>query len=336
MLTLVVPGLIWPRQALADLSGDLPLPAFSLLLGRGRLGAAAATDASALLATELGASAPVPAAALRRLAFGRVRDDADWLCIDPVRLRFEERSMVLDDPAQLALDAAEAEALAVSLAPTFETLGDIDRLAPQCWNLRLRKTAPAFAALPPGIGRAVAPLPAHTDYRPWRQALNEAQMVLHAHPVNLAREAAGRPTVNSLWPWGGGRPQAAGRGRHDQLWAADPVLLGLAAWQGIACRPLPERYEALAGQATLALFDALAAPARLGDALAWRDALVRLEADWLAPALATLRAGRLDRLRLLAPGEHGSVELHIGRGDLWKLWRKPRPLATAFAAQAAA
>jgi hypothetical protein len=32
---------------------------------------------------------------------------------------------------------------------------------------------------------AVAPLPAHADYRPWRQALNEAQMVLHAHPVNL-------------------------------------------------------------------------------------------------------------------------------------------------------
>lgn len=336
MLTLVVPGLIWPRQALADLSGDLPLPAFSLLLGRGRLSASAAMDASAMLATELGASAPVPAAALRRLAFGRVRDDADWLCIDPVRLRFEERSLVLDDPARLGLDDAEAEALAVSLAPTFEALGDIDRLAPQCWNLRLKKPAPAFAALPPGIGRAAAPLPAHADYRPWRQALNEAQMVLHAHPVNLAREAAGRPTVNSLWPWGGGRPQAAGHGRLDQLWAADPVLLGLATWHGIASRPLPERYEGVAGQAILALFDALAAPARLGDALVWRDTLARLEADWLAPALAALRAGRLDRLRLLAPGEHDSIELLVARRDLWKFWRKPRPLAEAFATKATA
>ncbi len=335
MLTLVVPGLIWPRQALADLSCDLPLPAFSLLLGRGRLNPAAAADAEGLLATELGADLPVPAAALRRLAFGRARDDADWLCLDPVRLRFEERSMVLDDPAQLALDDAEAEALAVSLAPTFESLGDIDSLAPQCWNLRLRKPAPAFAALQAGIGRAAAPLPAHADYRPWRQALNEAQMVLHAHPVNLAREAAGRPTVNSLWPWGGGRPQGTGRGRHDQLWAADPVPLGLAAWQGIAQRPLPARFEPEAGRATLALFDALAAPARLGDALAWRDALVRLDADWLAPALAALRAGRLGRLRLLAPGEHNSVELNVARGELWKFWRKPRPLAEAFAAKAA-
>lgn len=336
MLTLVVPGLIWPRQALADLSFDLPLPAFSLLLGRGRLSASAATDADGLLAAELGADAPVPAAALRRLAFGRRRDDADWLCLDPVRLRFEERSMVLDDPAQLELDAAEAEALAVSLAPTFGSLGELERLAPQCWNLRLRRPAPSFAALRPSIGRAVAPLPAHADYRPWRQALNEAQMVLHAHPVNLAREAAGRLTVNSLWPWGGGRPTSARRSRHDQLWTADPVLLGLAAWQGITGRPLPERLDAERGRATLALFDALTAPARLGDALAWRDALVRLEANWLAPALAALRTGRLDRLRLLAPGEHNSVELNVGRGELWKFWRKPRPLAEAFTAKVAA
>lgn len=336
MLTLVVPGLIWPRQALADLSFDLPLPAFSLLLGRGHLNPAASADAEVLLATELGADFPVPAAALRRLAFGRVRDDAEWLCLDPVRLRFEERRMVLDDPMQLALDAAEAEALAVSLAPTFEALGDINRLAPQHWNLRLRKPAPAFAALQAGIGRAAAPLPAHADYRPWRQALNEAQMVLHTHPVNLAREAVGRPTVNSLWPWGGGRPRSAGQSRHDQLWAADPVLLGLATWQGITNGPLPERLDAERGRATLALFDALAAPARLGDAQAWRDALARLEANWLAPALAALRGGEIDGLRLLAPGEHGSVELQVGRGELWKFWRKPRPLVEAFAAKVAA
>lgn len=336
MLTLVVPGLIWPRQALADLSFDLPLPAFSLLLGRGRLSACAAADADGLLAAELGADTPVPAAALRRLAFGRSRDDADWLCLDPVRLRFEERSMVLDDPAQLDLDAAETEALAVSLAPTFAPLGELEQLAPQCWNLRLRCPAPNFAALRLGIGRTVAPLPTHTDYRPWRQALNEAQMVLHAHPVNQAREAAGHPVVNSLWPWGGGRPTSAGQSRHDQLWTADPVLLGLADWQGITGRPLPERLGAGRGRSTLALFDALSAPARLGDALAWRDALTRLEANWLVPALSALRAGELDRLRLLAPGEHGSVELLVGRGDLWKFWRKPRPLAEAFAAKVAA
>ena len=37
LITLIVPGLIWTRQALADLSHDLPLPAFTALLGRGAL-----------------------------------------------------------------------------------------------------------------------------------------------------------------------------------------------------------------------------------------------------------------------------------------------------------
>ncbi len=34
MLTLIVPGLVWTRQALADLTYDLPLPAFATLLDK--------------------------------------------------------------------------------------------------------------------------------------------------------------------------------------------------------------------------------------------------------------------------------------------------------------
>jgi hypothetical protein len=331
MLTLVVPGLIWPRQALADLSGGLPLPAYSLLLGRGRLQHGPGTDATAMLAGSLGVAAPLPAAALRRLGFGQPPEDAEWLCLDPVRLRFEERSLVLDDPRALSLDATEAAALAVALAPTFAALGEFDVLAPQAWNLRLSATSPGFAELGQALGRAVVPLPAKPAYAAWRQALNEAQMVLHAHPVNKAREAAGKPQVNSLWPWGGGRLPAVAACHHDQVWSADPVVRGLAQLQRIDAAALPSAYAAGGRKSILASFDELAAPALLGDALAWRDALARLESDWLAPVLAAMRSGRLDRLRLLAPGERNSVELVVGRSDLWKFWRKPRPLADAFA-----
>lgn len=336
MLTLVVPGLIWPRQALADLAGGLPLPALSLLLGRGRLTHRAGSEALALLADALGGAAPLPAAALRRLAFDRAADDADWLCLDPVCLRFEERRLVLDAPSRLALDAAEAAALAVSLAPTLADLGRIDVMAPQTWNLRLEAPAPAFADLATAIGHGVAPLPADAAYGLWRQALNEAQMVLHVHPVNRAREAAGRPVVNSLWPWGGGGLPTPTASAHDAIWAADPVILGLARFRNIAATPLPPRFEPPPGKSILTLFDALASPARLGEALTWRDALMNLESAWLAPALDALRGGRLDALRLLAPGERNSVELVLKPRDLWKFWRKPRPLADAFASASTA
>lgn len=331
MLSLVVPGLIWPRQALADLAGDLPLPALTRLLGSGRLRRVSAADAAATVAAAAGVEPPRSGAALRRLAYGRPADDAHWLCIDPGRLRFEERSVVLDDPRLLDLREDEAAALAVALAPTFADLGTLDVLSPGQWNLRLAQPAPAFPALPGFIGRAAAPLPGGPDYAPWRRALNDAQMALHAHPVNRTREAAGKPVVNTLWPWGSGRLPGDARMRPTTLLADDPSLRGLAVWHGAAAGVLPDRLpEPLAGS-TLALFDALDAPARLGDALAWRDALTRLEDAWLAPALAAMHDGRLKHLHLHAPGERGSAVLEVARRDLWRFWRKPRPLHECLA-----
>ncbi len=330
MLTLIVPGLIWTRQALADLTYDLPLPAFTTLLGRGRLSRRLPQDTAATLAEASGLATPFPAGALRWFALREHPRDFNWLCLDPVRLRLQERSLVVDDPRQLELSTAECAALAVSLAPTFAALGELEVLSAHAWNLRLSAAAPAFQALPGAIGRSVAPLSLIPDYAPWRHAINEAQIILHAHPVNQAREAAGRPQVNSLWPWGGGRLPEFGNSaearRHDALWSSDPIAHGIARLLRIDGAQLPARYTPVAARAPLAVFDAMEQPAGVGDALVWREQLSRFEADWLAPALDALRSGQLDALRLLAPGDLGTAELHVGRSDLWKFWRKPRAL----------
>ena len=332
MLTLIVPGLIWTRQALADLTCDLPLPAFTTLLGRGRLTQRPALRTAGILAEISGLAAPLPAAALRRLALREHAEEADWLCLDPVRLNFQERSLVVDDPQNLRLTTEEAAALAVALAPTFAELGALEVLAPTRWNLRLSAAAPAFQPLPQAAGRAAAPLPLDAAYAPWRQALNEAQMVLHAHPVNQARQAAGQPVVNSLWPWGGGRlPQPRTATTHDALWSNDPVARGIARLLQIDGTTLPDAFGSAPARRPLAIFDALEQPARSGDAIAWRDELARFEAGWLVPALAALSGGRLGALRLIAPGELAAAELQVGRRDIWKFWRKPRPLAELVA-----
>lgn len=333
MLTLIVPGLIWTRQALADLTCDLPLPAFTILLGRGCLTLGPPLGSAAILADLAGLPAPLPAAALRRLALRQDAEEGDWLCLDPVRLNFHDRSLIVDDPQNLRLTGAEASALAVALAPTFSSLGRIEVLSAEHWNLRLSAAAPAFQPLPEAAGRAAAPLPLDAHHAPWRQALNEAQMVLHAHPVNQARAAAGLPVVNSLWPWGGGSLPAprTGAAAHDALWSNDPVARGIARLLQIDDATLPDTFRSAAARRPLAHFDAMEHPARSGDAIVWRDELARLEADWLAPALADLRHGRLGTLRLVAPGELAAAELQVSRRDLLKFWRKPRPLAELVA-----
>jgi hypothetical protein len=157
-------------------------------------------------------------------------------------------------------------------------------------------------------------------------------MLLHAHPVNQARGAAGRPQVNSLWPWGGGRlpelgDDSVGTKPHDALWSGDPVARGIARLLEIKSTGLPAGFSGTTSRAPLALFDALEQPARVGDGVVWRERLAYFEAAWLAPALDALRGGRLDALQLLAPGDFAAAELQVSRHDLWKFWRKPRELS---------
>ena len=331
MLTLIVPGLIWTRQALADLTYDLPLPGFATLIGRGRLRHRPPQSTAAALAEAFGLDAPLPGAALRRLALREHPGEADWLCLDPVRLRFEQRLLIVDDPQQLELTDEESAALAVSLAPTLAELGQLEVISPRAWNLRLSAAAPAFQDLPEAIGRAASALPLTPACAPWRHAISEAQMLLHAHPVNQAREAAGKPVVNSVWPWGGGRLPEFGNSvssdAHDALWSDDPVAQGIARLLQIDGAALPGGFAGSAARRPLAIHRALEQPARTGDALLWREQLERFETDWLAPALAALRRGKLDALRLLAPGDSGSTELLVRRHDPWKFWRKPGALS---------
>lgn len=349
MLTLIVPGLVWPHQALTDLTRDLALPAFTTLLGRGHLVRHAGQTSHESLTRQLGLPHPLPAAALRALAAGHEIDAGDWLCLDPLHLRFEQNRLMVDDPEKLALTPDEATQLAVALAPTFASLGDIVMISPLSWNLKLTQPVPRTAPLPELIGRATPLLPPDAVHAPWRQALNEAQIALHTHPVNQAREAAGRPVINSLWPWGGGHlplpPTSIHSAAHDAIWSDDPVAQGAARFLNLHGESLPARYGSASvhtpftgasAHSPLILIDSLACPTRTGDAMHWRERLLALETDWLAPLHDALRHGRIKGLRLIAPGEAISFELTASRHDYWRFWRFWHKPATAGSAKPAA
>ncbi len=325
-LTLLVPGLFWPREILRDTTFDLPHPALALLFGRGRHAALAAGTAWA--GAGFGTAAPLPAAPLRLIGEGGEPGDHDWLCLDPVHLRIEERAIVLDDPARLELTAEEDEALREAVAPLAAPLSEIVARAPGHWHLRLAGPAAIDTAdLPHGIGLPADPsLPAGPEGAAWRRRLAEIQPVLHDHPVNRRRAEAGRPTVNALWPWGGGRRPQTVATAVTTVWSNDPVLKGYASLADIAAAPMPEGFAPASGH-LLAHFDGLAAARFSFDATAWREGLARLEAQWLAPALTAMRRGVLRRLSFVAGAREPSLRVDLGRADLWRLWRRPLPLA---------
>jgi hypothetical protein len=58
--------------------------------------------------------------------------------------------------------------------------------------------------------------------------MNEAQMLLHTHPLNDEREARGQLRVGSLWWWGGGRWPEFAAAQVDRV-------IGGPRWARAAC-----------------------------------------------------------------------------------------------------
>lgn len=321
-LTLVLPGLLWPRQALIDSTFDLDLPALACLLGRGQRTLGAGVGLENWLAQSLGLSG-WPAAAWRARAAGVESQHA--LCLDAAHLSLGQSAMSLDP---VSLDAEESQALAADLAPMFADLGDWHQAAPGQWLLRLN-SAPDFATtpLPQALGRDIKSLlPRGEAARPWQKRLMEAEMTLHGHAVNRARLAGGRAEVNTLWLWGEGALEAPLHAPFSHAIAENAIPRGFAASYHMI--PYPALADVPTGPGhTLAIADDLHLPSQRHDALAWREALNALEQDWFAPLLTALDQRRLESLNLVALGDHASLTINTAAGGAWKFWRKPLPLA---------
>lgn len=323
-LTLLVPGLLLPVEVLENTAYDLTAPTLSRLLGQGERRELEVDWLPAAFGLHT-----LPAAALRKLGAGRTASGT-WICLDPVRWHVAPEGVTLDDPARLDLSEAESAALIEAIRPLFADWGELSASAPGCWELQLKQDiALETQPLPAALHLAIDPnLPGGEAGTAWRRLLAEAQMVLHAHPVNRRREADDRPIVNSLWPWGQGSLPDAIRADFNSVWSADPVVAGLCAHAGMPCLAPPERFQPASGS-VLANIETLATPARTLEALAWRDALLAFERDWLTPALAALKRGECKGLRLVGTrlgGAPATVAYELKRSDLLRFWRKPRPL----------
>lgn len=333
-LHLVVPGLLWPAASRREALRDLDLPALSTLLGRAQRRTAAGLGLSDWIAHTFALGGDeIPWGALRRLGEDPAQRDGIWLCADPAHLRFARDTLVLADARELAISADEAGALLAALNQHFSDVGSFHGGDAQHWYLRL-PTAPAVRTAPLDrvLGRSFELfLPDGPEATRWRALLNEAQMLLHGHPVNAAREARGLPAINSVWLWGAGSLPALPPSPYAEVLADDALVRGAARAAGANCAALPARAPgACSGAATLAVVDSLLGAAAYRDLAAWRGALERLERDWFAPLRGALHAGSLRQLRLSAPGDEATLEMLITRRDLWKLWRRPLGLCAVI------
>ena len=314
-LHLIVPGL----SAWRDFphSEPTPMPGLERLLARGRVAGGETSLADALCqAFAVARQQDSPLAPITAAYDGLNVSRGYWLRVDPVHLEVGLRGMTLLDAENVGLSGTEAEALAASLKPLFKEAGwHLLAPVPGRWYghpadaIKL-KTTPLDEVTTRQVNSA---LPVGPDAARAMHLVNEAQILLHDHPVNQARDRRGQMPINSLWLWGGGEMPKAER-RFRQVLAGQTEALALAQLSGSASAPCPGCLRDIPlTRSTLLVLPEFPADARAEDA-------ARLDGDWFMPLLRGLQSGRIRHASLTLTGpEGGGVRLRML--DAWKVWQ---------------
>ncbi len=230
-----------------------------------------------------------------------------WLRADPAYIRPDiNGARLLGIGAALGIEQADVDALLPALRPLFGDTGfTLDAPHPSRWYLRLPREAklPAFASPEDALGDDVFEhIPDAPEARRWRVLASEAQVLLHNHPHNAARIAAGKVPINSLWFWGSGVLPDSIASDAPTLYSDDVLLHGIARVGKLDIMPL-------------SAFTDFTADAWI-DLRALRDPRTLLE-SWLLPAASS--ATRRDVLFDFADGRSFSLR----PGQRWRFWRSP-------------
>lgn len=239
-----------------------------------------------------------------------------WLRADPAHVRADINAGRMLACGDLGLSMDEAGDFLRPLKPLFGDAGfPISAPVPERWYLMLPREArlPDFAEPEDVLGDDLYDhLPAGDAGRRWRALLNEAQVILHNHPRNAERIAAGKLPVNSLWFWGGGVLPDSVELAAAAVFTREAQLAGFARLAGVEPAEVPAGFAALADTASDVLVD-----------LRGQRDLAALERDWLAPARRAL--GK--RLSSLVFDFADGAAWRLTASQRWRLWRRPATLA---------
>ncbi len=243
-----------------------------------------------LVCALLGLPSDPPVAALLAAGAGLAAGNDYWLVADPVTL-VPGRSDVLLAGRVDDLARADGQELLTALNAHF--LGDglaFHAARPNVWLVRCTPSpALATTTVERARGAELAQwLPRGDDAPRWRRWQDEIQMLFHAHPVNLEREASGAGAANAIWFWGGGRLQDAGTPAGVRVDAPPSRHGDLARGIAVAARTASSGTVARTVIVTPAI-------GTVQDAEAVVD-------EVLSPALMALERGEHDRLDVLLDG----------------------------------
>lgn len=324
---LVIPDLFLPKDLAAEACRGLSLPALQKMLGRGHSEVPEPVPLENLLCVSFGLSCQPDAPIAPISAAFDGLDEGCWLRADPVNLDLQRDQLQLTG---VRIDSGEAAVLCTSLNVHFSGLGmEFFAPHPQRWYVRLDalpriRTTPLSQVVGGDVRGA---LPTGEDAARWHQLFNEIQMLLHAHPLNDAREARGEPVINSLWLWGMGGPQVTPEKSYVCAISDDVMTEMFASAAGVPFSVWPEKWRTAENNGEqLLVWTGLRSALQRGDLGAWRNSLQDFEINFARPIWQALRAGNIAKLRIDVAGVAGMRHVILTRSDTWAFWQRSRRL----------
>ena len=180
----------------------------------------------------------MPAAALTRTLDANDAAAALWLRADPCHVVADVGAVRMLGWGRLGLSDEESAELVRALRPLFGDAGfPLEAANAERWYLRCPRGTrlPRFADPGDVLGADLLPhFPRGDNERQWRHLLNEAQVILHNHDVNMRRAQRGQATANSVWFWGAGPLPDWVRTPFTQVFSDDAVVEALARQADVA------------------------------------------------------------------------------------------------------
>ncbi len=333
VLTLLAPGLLGPQPDLIRMPDeDRPLsPHLRRLLSRASWQTQDRQDWLEKLFRLFGFEPAIccqpPVAAITARQDGLDAEAGVWLRADPVHLKIDMDRALMSDSDELQLQNKEAEALLATLNGHFAEdglrfeMGDASR-----WYVQLASPANMLAT---DIYRVrgqnvLAFLPGGEEAQKWRHVLNEMQMLLHSHEVNLQRETTGRQTVNSVWFWGQGcLPEKPATKAWERVFSDDALVQSLAGFCAIPCSPLAEFSSSDVTGRQLLVIDDFALPAITNDVYVWSGLIAQYDHALFKGLEQTLRHNKTFTLAIDALD--GRLA-RITRKQMRRWWRRSKSL----------
>ncbi len=329
-LQVIIPGACGPLAEVESIKNNPVLQRWIKTLSRTRAVASAESLHDVIKSVfGLSAEGDLPTAALTMSADRMFDRTLNYLHADPVHLRADLDHAVLTSSADLAIEADEAEQLCDALNQHFNQDGlSFYKRNNEQWILSTENSIEmSTTPLVDAIGRNVNfILPKGEASGRWKQILTEAQMLMHAHEVNMNRENAGQQSINSLWFHGSGKLPEITDSKISSVCSDHDLMKGLAGQIECDYFALPdsadEYLERLFTDETSGVevlhISQLEHLINYTDVNIWLDSLTEVLENWLYPLVKSARNNRI-KLSLYPCNGRG---YQFSKYDDLKLWRQ--------------